>query len=242
MIQVSSPGLPPWPKVWFDRNQSRAVIKAKHATWRSYEWAYRVTEGVVWLINLGIVFVVWQIFATPELILREFFVFVAVFVCFPMVAIATRAALHDALARQVFATATVFWVTEESIDFKSWLYSSPVVIWRKWKGKPIGVKFLVQQDADASRYIADRQQRKWPRSQIDEAAIIGIVVATPSGYDGEMPVTSGSLQRSIPISETSSRLAQKFTTAFNAALMLVPLEEQTTGQTVTQGVDIDSAT
>ena len=242
MIQITSPGLPPWPKLWFDRRQPRAIVKVRHPTWRSYECAYYATEIIVWVVNGGIACTAWTMFSTPELALRVFFVFMALIICFPMAALATRAALRDPFARQVFATKTTFWVTEESVIFKSRLYTSPVVVWRKWKDKPIGIKFIVQQDPDANRYITDhQQQRKWPRTPISEASVIGLVVATPTGHDGAMPTTNGNLQRSIPISEVSSRFAQKFSTVFAAALLLVPLEEEQkrTG-TQSNGVDIDA--
>lgn len=242
MIQVNSPGLPPWPTLWFDRRKSRAVVRVRHPTWRSYECAYFATEFMVWIINGGIAYSVWMVFSTPELALRVFFVFLALIICFPIAALTTRSALRDPLARLVFATRTTFWVTKEAVIFKSRLYSSPVVAYRLWKDKPIGIKFIVQQDADANRFITDHQpQRKWPRTPINEAAVIGLVVATPSGYDGAMPTTSGNLQRSIPISEVSNRFAQKFSTVFAAALMLIPLEEQKQKTNTTQGVDIDAA-
>jgi len=242
MIQVSSPGLPPWPKLWFDKKRNKAVVIVRHPTWRSYECAYLATEFVVWAINGGIACGVWTIFATPSLALRVFFLLLALIICFPIVALATRSALRDPLAKQIFASKTTFWVTEDAVIFKSRLYTSPVVVWRQWKDKPIGIKFIVQPDADANRYITDQQQqRKWPRTPITEASIVGLVVATPTGYDGAMPTTSGNLQRSIPISEVSSRFAQKFSMVFSAALLLVPLEEQKPKSSTTVGVDIDAA-
>ena len=241
MIQVNSPGLPPWPKLWFDKMQRKAVVVVRHPTWRSYECAYLATEFVVWMVNGGIAFTAWTVFATPELALRVFFVLMAFIICFPMAALATRSALRDPFARQVFATKTTFWVTENSVIFKSRLYSSPVVVWRQWKDKPIGIKFIVQPDADANRYITDhQQQRKWPRTPINEAAVIELVVSTPTGYDGALPTANGNLQRSIPISEASGRFAQKFSTVFAAALLLVPLEEQKRKPTKSNGVDIDA--
>lgn len=242
MIQANSPGLPPWPKLWFDRKRDRAVVTVRHPTWRSYECAYLATDCIVWIICGVIACLVWMLFATPELGLRVFFVLVAIVICFPMVALATRAALREPIARLLFPTKTTFWVTEDSVVFKSRLYQAPVVVWRQWKGKPIGIKFIVQPDAEANQYITDHQpKRKWPRTPISEASIIGIVVSTPTGYDGGIPSSGGNLQRSIPVSEVSSRLAQKFSTVFSAALMLVPLEESESRRSEANGVDIDVA-
>ena len=241
MIQVTSPGLPPWPKLRFDKNQRKAVVIVRHPTWRSYECSYLVTEVIVWIINAIIVYSAWTIFSTPNVILRIFFVLMAAIICFPIAGLATRTTFRDPLARQLFPTKTIFWVTEASIIFKSRIYASPVVVWRKWKDKPIGTKFIVQQDAEATKYITDQQnQRKWPRTPINEAAVIELVVSTPTGYDGALPTANGNLQRSIPISEASGRFAQKFSTVFAAALLLVPLEEQKRKPTKSNGVDIDA--
>ena len=242
MQKVTSPGLPPWPPLWMDERNSRAFVKVRHPTWRSYERAFFTTELVVWSICCGIACVAWTVFSTPNVALRLFFVALALVISFPMVCLAARASLRESLARTIFPTQTTLWITEESVIFKSRLYSSPVVVWRQWHDRPVGIKFIVQEDAEANKYITDQKpERKWPRAPFNEASILDLVVITPTGFGGEVPATSGGLQRSIPVSEVSSRVAQKFSMVFSAALMLIPTEEQKPRSTTNQGVDIDAA-
>ena len=242
MQKVTSPGLPPWPTLWMDKRNTRAFVKVRHPTWRSYECAYFATELVVLSICCCIACVAWSVFSTPDVALRSFFVGLALVISFPMVCLAARESLREPLARMIFATQTTLWITEDSLIFKSRLYSSPVVVWRQWHDKPVGIKFIVQEDAEAKKYITDQKpDRKWPRAPFNEASILDLVVITPTGFGGEVPATSGGLQRSIPISEVSSRVAQKFSMVCTAALMLIPTEEQKPTSTPDQGVDIDVA-
>ena len=39
--RITAPGLPPWPRLYFDQDKKVAVVSARHATWRSFEWARR---------------------------------------------------------------------------------------------------------------------------------------------------------------------------------------------------------
>jgi hypothetical protein len=243
MIQVSSPGLPPWPKVWLDQQLNRAMVIAKHATWRSYEIAYRVTEWLLLSFQLMFVLIAWRLLATPNTPLRVVLVLIAWMVFAALISTFTRLVFPEPLARYIFATKTTLWVTDRSIIFKSRLYRSPVVVWRSWKDKSVRLRFIIQSDPEAANYLADQQyQRKLPRGPINEAAIVTLVIATPQSKDSHQAVDQTALQRAVPIMEVSNRQAQKFSTAFDAALMLIGNEVQTqTPESYSRGIDIDAA-
>ena len=241
MKQMSSPGLPQWPKLWFDAELQLATIVVRHATWRSYEWACWTTEVMVWMVNGIILLGAWLVFETPNIGVRIGLVLVAWIVCTGLASMATRKTFRDPLARFVFATTTTVWATTDSVIFKSRLYVSPVVAWREWKGRPIRFKFVVESDPDAVSYLTDhRGDKDWPRGPINEAAIISLVVTTPSSQTSAVPTNHTNLQRAIPISEVSSRHAQKFSTVFSAALDLVSPKAEQIEQSVNLGVDIDA--
>ncbi len=241
MRQASSPGLPLWPRLWHTKDGSKCVVKVRHPTWRSYECSYFATEVIIWIGAGVICYATWKIFVTPQIGLRLFFVVLSLALSIPLFSLAMRISLRDMLARVLFATTTKICFTDTAIIFKSRLYATPIVVWRRWHDFPVGLKFIVQDDADAKKYLASRKSdRKWPRAPIDEAAVIDLVVINPSGMQGNLPAREGSgIQRSITVTEVSSRFAQKFTTVFNTAVMILESAEQEQETATSEGKDID---
>lgn len=237
-----SPGLPPWPRLWFDPERKRAMVTVRHPTWRSYEWAFWWSEVLVWIFNFALACVIWNSIPVEENAYRVMITLIAACICFPIASFATRLTFRDALARQIFATKTVLWVTPTAIIFKSRLFTRPVVIWRQWNDKPIKTGFIIQPDLDAANYLSDQQQqRKLPRGSINEAMLIEAVITTPGRHAISVSGGNETLQRSIPITEVCGRFAQRFSTVFTAALLLAIEDEEAPSENNSAGTDIDAS-
>ena len=242
MIQVTSPGLPSWPKLWLDKANNRSLVVCKYPSWRSYEWAIGTMNWVVVIANLVLILVAWEVLQTPDLSVRILLVFVAWAISAPLLTLAIKASAIEPLAKYIFPTKTKFYVTENSVVFKSRLYAAMVVVWRQWKNNPLRFRFVIQLDPEAAKYLEERRQRrKQPNPAIKEASIVSLVITTPQS--GEIQQLSGhdSLQRAIPITEIAGRDAQKFSTVVNAALQLIQGENTEAAKSTSIGVDIDAA-
>ncbi len=241
MRRISAPGLPPYPKLKFDPVKRRAIVSARHATWRSVEWALRCTEVLVWTSNLGLAWFIWQRVPPYELSARVAVFLLALAVCLPIATFAIRQALPGFLARRMFATKTVLWFTPDGIAFRSRLYEKPVIVWRRWNGRPVRVRFIVQPDDDAASYAngADPRQRK-PLEHLREARMLEIVLTTVNRQRNTDLNNEGTILRSIPITEINGRLAMKFTMVYTAAVMLTGSSLELCSRPPSDGVDIDA--
>ncbi len=241
MIQVNSPGLPPWPPLRWDEAENKAVVNVRHATWRSFEWSYYLTEALVWAGKIAIVLGVWHTLPIEGPAYRVFATLGLIIILFPIASYVTRTALRGAIARQLFPTMTRVWVTADAIIFSSRIFTQPVVIWRHWKGLAVKTRFIIQPDAEANRYLRDQPQRKLPRGPLEEAALIEAVVATPNEEGSLMSAGQHALQKSIPLTETSNENARKIATVFSAAILLVDSRASQTNKTKpATGIDIDA--
>lgn len=166
--------------------------------------------------------------------------FLIVAFVFPIARPLIETASRGFLARQIFASRTTLWTSEKAIAFKSRFYSKPVVVWRRWKGQTVMGKFILDRDQNAMRYATDERQNKpGPRSHLDEAMVLEIVI---SAMNKDVPTAirgQGPLQRTVPVTEVNSQLATKFTMVFAAATMLTQIPNDKRSQT-TQGTDIDA--
>lgn len=166
--------------------------------------------------------------------------FLIVVIVFPMARPLIETASRGFLARQIFASRTTLWASEKAIAFKSRFYAKPVVVWRRWKGQTVMGKFILNRDQNAMRYATDERQNKpGPRSHLDEAMVLEIVI---SAMNKDVPMATrgqGPLQRTVPVTEVNSQLATKFTMVFAAATMLTQIPNDKRSQT-TQGTDIDA--
>lgn len=240
MVRVTAPGLPPLPRLYFDPQQRRAIVAARHPTWQSHQHAIRATELTSWAVTILVAFLLWPAIGTDDMVFRvSVFVF-AVALVYEIVNYLLHRTWRYFLARQMFATRTVLWFTPEAIAFRSRLYAKPVVIWRKWKSLPVRVKFILQRDLDIpSPNPRARHTKNIPTEHLQEAMVLELVL---TAHDRRRDVNTGgqdAVLRAIPITEISSRWATRFTMVYSAAAMLTspvqrPMEEGI------RGADIDA--
>lgn len=238
--RISAPGLPPWPRLYFDRDKKVAVVSVRHATWRSFEWAGRASYVLTIAAMAVVAYALWIRLPVENPVLRGAGVFLIAAIVFPIAKPLIETASRGFLARQIFASRTILWASEKAIAFKSRFYSKPVVVWRHWKGQTVTGKFILNRDQNATRYATDeRQNKQGPRSHLDEAMVLEIVI---SAMNKDAPMTSrgqGPLQRTVPVTELNSQLATKFTMVFAAATMLTQKTDDKRRQR-SNGTDIDA--
>jgi len=238
--RISAPGLPPWPRLYFDQDKKIAVVSARHATWRSFEWARRASYVLLAAATAVVAYLLWIRLPIQDPAMRGAGAFLITAFVFPIAKPLVENASRGFLARQIFASRTILWASEKAIAFKSRFYSKPVVVWRYWKGQTVTGKFILNRDQNATRYATDERQNKpGPRSHLDEAMVLEIVI---SAMDRDVPMTSrgqGPLQRTVPVTELNSQLATKFTMVFAAATMLTQKTDEKQEQSGS-GTDIDA--
>ena len=238
--RISAPGLPPWPRLYFDQDKKIAVVSARHATWRSFEWARRASYVLLAAATAVVAYLLWIRLPIQDPAIRGAGAFLITAFVFPIAKPLVENASRGFLARQIFASRTILWASEKAIAFKSRFYSKPVVVWRYWKGQTVTGKFILNRDLNATRYATDERQNKpGPRSHLDEAMVLEIVI---SAMDKDVPMTSrgqGPLQRTVPVTELNSQLATKFTMVFAAATMLTQKTDEKQKQSGS-GTDIDA--
>ena len=238
--RISAPGLPPWPRLYLDQDKKVAVVSARHATWRSFEWARRASYVLLAAATAVVAYLLWIRLPIQDPAIRGAGAFLITAFVFPIAKPLVENASRGFLARQIFASRTILWASEKAIAFKSRFYSKPVVVWRYWKGQTVTGKFILNRDLNATRYATDERQNKpGPRSHLDEAMVLEIVI---SAMDKDAPMTSrgqGPLQRTVPVTELNSQLATKFTMVFAAATMLTQKTDEKQKQSGS-GTDIDA--
>lgn len=240
-VLVSAPGLPSWPKLWFDPVNRRAKVVARHATWRSYQLAIYFAEVLVWIGIAILAVIVWFYIGEFEPANRIWIILLALFVGMPILSFTIRHGLREPLARQLFATRTILMAGPKAIAFQSRLYSIPIVIWRRWKGRIVRAKFIVQRDHDATVFLSDqfRPNKGTPRNHLDEAMMIEVVLATGNKNEGASFSSGSTIQRTIPVTEVNGCLARKISMVFAAACLLTEKQQDSSHTKPSSGVDID---
>ena len=238
--RITAPGLPPWPRLYFDREKKVAVVSVRHATWRSFEWASRGSY-VLLIAAMAIAgYMLWIRLPIQNPVMRGTGAVAILAFVFPIAKPLVETTSRGFLARQIFASRTILWASEKAIAFKSRFYSKPVVVWRHWKGQTVTGKFILNRDQNATRYATDeRPNKRGPRSHLDEAMVLEIVI---SAMNKDAPMTSrgqGPLQRTVPVTELNSQLATKFTMVFAAATMLTQKTDEKQRRS-SSGTDIDA--
>ena len=241
MIQVSAPGLPPWPPLWFDPEKKRAVVVVRHPIWRSMEWAFYTTELIAWIVNGLLIWLILSITSGETAFMRIMLLLAGGIPAMLVITYAFRIGLPTFLARQVFATKTTIWFSENAIGFRSRLYSQPVVIWRSWHGQPVKGRFVLRSDYYAQWYQdGTKHDRRAGKDHLREAMVLEIVLTTVSKQNTLLAEGHEHVLRSIPITEVSDRFSAKFTMVFAAAASLTRRSQKTSEEDTSLGVDIDS--
>ena len=242
-VQVSAPGLPPWPQLWFDAQHKHAVVSARLATWRSVESAARAC-GIIWL--LGSIIAGWRLwlhfsdqFQRGEALLVTLF-------CVAIVVAFARPIVHGAfrgfLARQIFCSRVRVWFRPNAIAFRSRLYSSPVVLWRSWKGDPVQGRFELTNDPEAAELDDwDARKRIQGSAHLKHAYVLRMIVTTTNPHKELTFTHQSNFVREIPMLEISAEDSARFTTVLTAAASLTATkpDDVRPNNQATTGIDID---
>ncbi|QDU98624.1 hypothetical protein [Lignipirellula cremea] len=235
MTPLTAPGLPPWPPLLVDPTRGVALVSARHATWRSFEWAAKTTEFCVWVTCCGIAIVILTYFPHPIPLVRAFGLLIIGGIAFPIVSALVRHNVWGPLARQLFCIRTVVEFHPEAIVIRSPLYDQPVVVWRSWNGQPVQTRFMVEPDHAATAAAENANpKRKYSKEHLRGGLMLFVVVSTQN------QMSEGGIFRAIPITEISTTLAAKFTMVCTAAATLTRLDRQSEQARTTRGVDIDA--
>lgn len=241
MICVTSPGLPARPKLLFDPDKRRAMITARHTTWQSHEWAIIATRLITLLVICLAAWFVWSRLPGQRAGEKAVICLFLLVVIVPFVRVALGISLHGFLARQVFPCRTSVWVTPDAVAFRSHLYERPVTIWRRWKGRPVGVRFIVLPNRNATSYKYGLDFKKSrSRGHLDNAKMLAMVInSTNERWNVNLDGHDGSL-RTLPMTDIDADDAERFTMVYAAALTMTAAEKEASPRAASVGTDIET--
>ena len=182
------------------------------------------------------VYCIWILLAGVDQPSRIFFTVISCLIIFPIVQFLVAYGCVGFVARQLFPTRTVVWVSANAFAFQSRLLLKPVAIWRQWKGQTVRLSFILNRDNDAAIAAANlKPNQRSMQPHFNEAMILEIVV---SASNVSRPVASSEqlMRRTIPMTEVSTQNARKFTTVLAAAVAVTSKPTESTRET---GVDVD---
>ncbi len=240
MICVTAPGLPPLPRLMFDPKTRRAVVKARHATWRSHEWGLRLAKTLGLFACLFLLSSVWGKTQNYEPGVRIVSLVVAVIACRPLSLVLQRSTQRF-FARRLFATRTIVWFTPQAIGFRSRLYDNGIVVWRSWNGMPVSGRFTVTGDGEASEHRASLTNRcAHDVLHLDSARILRLVLSTVSTRTTSSATLAAPV-RSIPLTEVDEQIAERLTVVYStAAALTARAQVEAIKHDATTGIDIDT--
>lgn len=237
--RVNAPGLPTFPRLEHDPERGWARVTARHPTWVSCERARLAAAIASWGVALclaGLAACRWA----PDGGAPRLLIFVGVVVfARPVCRALGKETLAPFFARRLFATRTALWFSADAIGVESRLYPRPFVLWRRWEGAPVGVRFVVEPSPSAAAYsrtLSWNAQRG--RGHLDDAMRLAVVLTT-LGPGGGAPAGGDASMRCVPLTDVSGLLAPRFTMVYTAALRLTEADEDTQPSR-REGVDIDN--
>lgn len=240
MIQITAPGLPPYPPLMFDSERRQAVVSVKHPTWQSHGWAIYTTHLMVWLTTALFAYQLFGLVQAFDSVLQFILWLFLTLFFYSGTHYSFHRSLRYFLAHRIFATKTSLWFSAEAVTFKSRLYAKSVVVWRSWMALPVMLKFILQPDLDLQQIVRNyRTNLKVPSEHLFESAMLEIVITSIDRQRNIDQNTQGMILRSIPVTEISSRLATKFTMVCAAALMLTAANPEMVAKKSEQGIDLD---
>ncbi|MEZ6061126.1 MAG: hypothetical protein R3C19_12240 [Planctomycetaceae bacterium] len=241
-IQVTAPGLPPWPKLWYDERNKRVLVTARLPTWRSVEWAARAC-ALIWIsIAVYAARWMWRFLLNDyqpgeAFMLSVFGTLILIIFLRPLV----HASMRNFLARQIFSSRFTVWFRPDAIAFRSRLYDNGVILRRTWKGQPVQGRFELTTDTAAQELNDDWDVRKriQGNSHLKTASILRMIVTTTNPHRDLALTSQPNFVRDIPLTEIDTSHAQRFTIVLSAAASLTS-QPPKSKQRTSHGVDIDA--
>ncbi len=240
-VRVAAPGLPPWPQLYFDPTQQRAVVKVRLATWRSWELAHKTSTLIRWTINLCVMVWLWNRLAFPDLpLFRILFTLLGLTLCAALTKLLLPTALDGFFARQFFATTSKFWFLPNAIAFRSRLYESGILIERRWKNQPVLIRFDITPDPEAEQTETHPTRQQKPKDQRPRrrAQILRLILTTADQTQLITIQQNPTWMRAIPLLEIDQQDAARVTVVLTAAVSLTS-QQHPTPEPKTPGLDID---
>jgi hypothetical protein len=244
LVRVTAPGLPTWPRLYFDPKTKRARISAKLVTWRSHLWAGRM-EGLLLLIVYSIpaYFVYqWVVNGDGDFSRRLGYGIVGSAIAFSLSRPLLGSIFRPFFAKIIFCQRVKVWFTPTAFAFSSRFYNKPVVVWRSWKGNPVQGRFDLADDEEAEMVKESLSfEQKVRAKHLSMAKVLRVIITTinPSRLLGAEH--QANLVRSIPLTEIDGNDAQKFTMVLAAASSLTSLKASDASKSsIDVGIDIDS--
>lgn len=242
MIRIHAPGLPPFPALYFDEEKRRAKTTVRHPTWHSTELALYATEFVAAVAAAVFGYVLWRVLPPVHAILYFVVLGTSFGIAWVIVSGLLRSSLPGFLARRIFPTRTVFWFIPKAMAFKSRLYTRPVIVWRMNKKRPVGLRFVLNEDGKAANYERGLSpKRTMPRGHFGDSRFLHVVIETLRDSEHSERAQSFQSMRSVPITEVDKAYADKITAVVMAAEELTDPKKSQDTDRLFEGVDIDQS-
>jgi hypothetical protein len=210
-------------------------------SWRSIEAAHNVVWSLYLALSACILFALWRSALLPGDILAAVIINILVILTLcgaygPLV----KWVLIPFLSQTLFVSRVSVWLTPTAIAFRSCIYAEPVVVWRRWKGLPIVLRFEPTTDDEARDW--HQEIRELPRAKVarhlEEAMVLNLILGTSTNRWQVGTGEEGGFQRSIPLLEIDKRRCTNFVVVLKAAVALTAAR-QLDLRTGVLGKDID---
>lgn len=237
-IRLAAPGLPTWPRLYFERQQQRAIVTFRLATWRSWERAFLLTKLSSWIVNLIAAVYLWHwLGLIPFPIARIFLTFLG----YAMTAAITKplfpAAFAGFFARRIFAIRCTFWFSPQAIACRSPLYENNLLLQRHWHNFPVQFRFDITPDTETQQKATlSAETPHQLRRQYHSAQLLRLIITTHNPHQ-TISATNNPLMRSIPLLEINTKDAAQVATVLTTATALTTCI--TKQSTTPQAQDID---
>ena len=240
MKLVQLPGLPPYPKLYYDAAQQQAMISVRHPTWHSVERALFATEWVIITITVLHAWLLWRHLPyVGDMIVQVMLWCFTVSVAYSIAKFFLRRPLREFLARQMFPTRTTFWFSSQAVAFRSRLYNRPVLIWRYSGATPLLLRYIALPDVEASNYVDQQPPKRWlPKEHLSRSQLLAISIAGHDRRHGIAASYDNNFLRSLPVTEMDVYLATRLPMVCRAAAALTANPKPSNRDT--GGIDIDA--
>lgn len=215
----------------------------RHATWRSYEWAYITARIVSWVLLAVLLFWLAKLLSAIHPVVLPMIVLYAWALLGPSICTIIRRALHGFLARKIFCTRFVAWITSEAIGIQTSEFPNGIVVWRKWNGLTVRGRLSTTSDGLAMQRRQSLSKRPAEdRSHFETARTLRLIISTDSKNRVNAGAQSQSM-RAIRLTCIDERMAEKLSVVLSAAMALTvdATSKPKRKWETPKGVDIDSS-
>ncbi|MEZ6137027.1 MAG: hypothetical protein R3C53_19200 [Pirellulaceae bacterium] len=244
LVQVTAPGLPTRPKLWFDPVRKQAMIRMRLTNWRNVEWGAKfdaILRLLLTIMTLGGTWLYGQVHWHPGKTLLACLFGGLVFHL--LAGRLCSGVIIRCFSEGLFPSRVSVWLTEEAMAVKSCLYSKPIVLWRTWKGFPVPLEIAQDVDDEATELRVAFEAARKPRSlEHLKSAVVAQVIygAQLSRFDSEQGVGS-MFRRALPLFPLDRKELVPVILVLKAAIALTAKQAREAGAVHRMGRDIDGS-